>query len=917
MDDYIKTELERGNIPPAIHEGLRLATVDKAKAAEFQRIMTEMTEELLGVQEARKLGVRFFVQDENYLNAAKLRYANPPIIIFTRALIEAFSPENLRQRARELRSKNVELPAGFENNGKGMLLGILAHELHHIERGNRNSEGIELACDEFAVSKLIELNYPKESLIDALEYVLNNPTKDNSIGLQDIRDYLDVHPVGHYRTAHMRNQAFKRHEGEGKLHLDPTGNILPPKLESLTPSLITASNVRYEIGLDKILQDYGYPNARTNVAKLRILGDIIENELPKWNERDHAPRVAVIGSLIKKLEVHSYNTQPDSQEKRELDRISDCILGVSPPSQEKKWYSESLYLDISESWHLSRLFTKPMGTYEKLAQHIVAFTEATDKVSALKAIQKIKALGLNKKSPSGIVIDLPSFKLPSKADILRAQQQIYKETNLVAGVDKIDSNIASRHGIKPQWGNHVRWALQDPAPANEITLMLYQLGIDQSSAPLLPALSEGQKKSHFQDLSKINSLQTIYAENGNIIGMNISEDSLWLDADLKPAVKAWNELVAERKADNLTVDEADWEMVRNVQNWSNDRNLETFLKKYHSLFLDTRNPHGNAFQKRFFQEVNDSLAANAQNPINRDYKNTLNSFFDYNFSNVMTKKLASSKQALQFDHPYISLVKSNPAQIMQPDSVSRICMLTIDPTLGKNSEKRKYIGERQNLSHYREIYGYSAPATPNEIFSLIAKTPNNQFMSLLAAQEADLFFRQHQEVTLSLDELAILYRQGKRTDSYILRSPYDNILSRYIKNHAEQELQSDPVDLIRLYNMHQDTSLFKDDTELRSRYESAIVQKVNETTDIALRKQLLDSIILAEKKPFSGKNDFKFIVEPNFRNWAIAAWVECTALTMKEAKAPAFVDEDTDPYFKEAKSVVEDVMARTEGITRH
>lgn len=240
MSQDIKQALKNGDIPPSLHDSLRLLTEDKAAVEAFQQEMTELTEELLGVEKAKELGVRFFMQDYDYRNAAAITQAVPPIVVFTKGFIEGLKPENLTKLAREFRNNGKTVPTEFEQNGKAILLDVLAHELKHLElnaNGVPNSVGIEASCNDFAVRKLIELNYRPETSVENIEFYLSDPTEEAKAQFSSLGRYLDVHPVNHLQIPLIQTAIFQTREGKGKIQIE--GNeIVPPKVIGLDNSRI-------------------------------------------------------------------------------------------------------------------------------------------------------------------------------------------------------------------------------------------------------------------------------------------------------------------------------------------------------------------------------------------------------------------------------------------------------------------------------------------------------------------------------------------------------------------------------------------------------------------------------------------------------------------------------------------------------
>jgi len=973
-ENPIHAALKKGEIPDNIRDAFHLITEGR-EAREFQKEMTEMTRELLGPQEADRLKIRFFLSADNSLNAGVIKYAQPPIMIFTRALIDALKEENLIKKATDLRTngkekhgfrkQGIDVPSEFEKNSKGMLMGMLAHEVNHIYKGERNSKGIEGAGDRYAVEKLIELGYREDSLIETRDFLLHIDRNDSykySRTFEQLAEYIDVHLKTANAIRTMDHKKFEVLESETTgFRTDASKKRIPPKAQALPAAFFDVTAAPYQSHVQQLLAARGYKDKVTQAEKLNVIHDIIKTEMPKWDKDNHAPRLEEIIKLAA-FQYH-YESSYEGKEqtaphdktavKASVDSIADTLLGIGENNPKDKWYARKLYETIIEtldgrsdrSWDL-----KALGTYGKLAERMKAFIKAKDANEAVKAATETEELIKQHKlshfiQSAGISLALPQFDMPDEYTLLNIEKNIYKKTGAMPQIQPISEDVLReieseypgswRGGITPNWHQHVGWALVEKGPDRTMTIMLKRLGIDEkvdSRLPVLPSFSKqtpnGVKTFH-------NSLEAkvLTSAGGYIVGLPRNYTSHDRGGNPKNLIER-AALLDQLSRGKTDIDKIDWEPVRS---WNKEKFSNFCYTHRNELLPDVRKQTpATSFERKFIQVLEETLADKFELTLEEDNTPKTRGWFEeaagYFFKNTIAREgigaiMDATPEGARLDknHPYIGFVQRNPGDSLLLYERAAILELTIDSKYRRRDTKDDQdMGEpvKQDIAFFRKSLQYTPPTTTEELFKLfdyLDQDHNSQhrdhykvpLLKALAEHETLEFLRTHLKARFNAAQLAAIYELGK-DENGALKKPFDKALSLYAIDHYKQELQLGAAELIHAYNLHQHSQFFKQRVDLREVYERAIMEKVEQVQSTKEKQTLLEALLLSDTQAAVQTEYFvyrqkeeeppaKFLNNPEFRQWAIDGWAESAAVN---TAAEAGIEGSIEPGINHPKKDV-------------
>lgn len=952
--NYIRAALEKGDIPDYLRDALHLITEGK-EAQQFQSVMKEKMRELVGAQEADRLNVRFVLSGDNSLNAGVIRYSKPPIMIFTKPLLEALKEDKLRDKVDELHTHGkyhggrdrvpVQVPPEFVKNGKGMLMGILAHEVNHIYKGNENSKGIEGSGDVYAVEKLIELGYREDSLIEARNFLFYIDPADEgkySRAFNELANYLDVHLKPDNAIRAMEHKKFTALEN------DPTGfatdaakKRIPPTAQALEDSFFDVTKAPYQTYVQTLLTERGY-EGKDRAGKLDVLHDIIKTELPTWDENNHSPRFKEFCAEFEKVKnygglqsYYSYGGGKGAKEegvaaKKAIDAIANTVLGVDQPHYKAHWYDTPLYETVARVWHGDHGRQKPLGVYEQLAGQMSAFVKATNAGAASKAAieteRLVKAHHLRKDHDNNLTLELPQFYPPSEGALLDIEKRIYKKTGTMPQIQAIPAatlaeiekeNTDYYSSMVPPWKAHTDWAAAENGASRPITSMLIRMGVnDRIDSRLLPSFRPSPLLS--DDIAG----NIIVGEGGYIVGLPRNHYSL-NDAHEK-ALRERAALIDKLGRGKTDISSIDWEPVRSCDR----KKLSDFCYQYRNeLTPDVRKQMpATPFEKKFTEELETALkdmfrlelkdpdegdAKSAFKPRIRDsFEDSVAHFFQDTAGRIGSIMDTTPEGAhLDKSHPYVGFVQRNPGGALQLYERAMILELTLDSKyrqrdMEKNLDMAQPVA--QDIAFFRTGLGYTAPATTGELLSFYdyidqdrdvwtRSTRNVPLLKALAEHETIEFLKNHPEAHFTAEQLNVLYYVGKDGQG-LLKPSFEKALSGYIDHHHKEELKLGAAELIHAYNLHMNSQFFRQRVDLREVYEKTIKEKVDKVQNADEKQHLLEMLLLSDEKappeiPYFNyfekepkKPPTKFLNNPEFRKWAIDGWVELAAVnTAKEA----------------------------------
>ncbi len=921
----INADLEKGIIPDYILEDGRIAGLQSNETKTFQTKMEAVTKRLFSSQYSSTLhNFRFIISDKDKPNAGVITKAKPPIIVFSKALIDLLETED-------------------------QLAAVLAHELTHQaifdrigKHGNSNPE--ETMSDVWAVHLLQKGGYNPHAMLEFMTKLRDLPEPDHE---RSILRILDPHPPINIRLRNIEN-ALAIVEQKEKLNSGRTAFD-----EDLRATVGKAAHETY---LERRLRELDYA-ALSLDDKVKATSRLILDEYIEFSEI-HGHRNEEMQTHLKALckdcrDTEQYdlllplyyaliNIGPHLENHKATKMhtfISAIAFSRIPPLEVKTPLTPEIKEDLIKQHQEHRQEERyPMGVFRDLHIAMNGFVNAKSFDDALPHARTINAYtaayDISRSYYLSRLHNLPDFsKLRHRQDIQKAlaeSQKTGKPTEF-------------------SWNPHRRWGQSPKEGATEILQALHSFHIDDGMIPAarkrraLWPLPYGFSFNHcnydLDDLTLDGDGHILglradydrrfdYDENRNETAFRASENALLRNLDKSAAETLayidWSEMETDLWG-FIEKHQALLKPQLSIVNKGHDF-AAAFVEKLEELHdKDPKKyaPHIRKFFDGYGQLQRAFGIGKNQKPHPQSLPGMIGAFHSetryqgntmgfrkditkwvQSKQTYVTRKVSRDCQKGMFvDHPYIRMMTKFAPLYLDMRSIGMI----LDQTnIYCESPRKQDDVEKIFRVDIRALLGYEKPKTAQDLINTVKKLNDARnkehprsphCFRHVADMEIHRFLLDNKDQYLDLQTLkdikAVRHEGLSASVNPIIKiddgSDYNDrfimLFERQVRINAATDLDPNKTTVTDLINRYKsycgvqsaNGSLFTRQPALRKTYEQTIQTRIEAIKHPVKRKDRLEQLL--------NECDLK---DPDFRGWAVDQWVKAQSTILLENYGTAY-----------------------------